>query len=148
MISDSGTDTIHIPKKKVSLEMSASSAKVPALGKSTRVNRSGTPSMPSSANRTVVRGMDSSIMGPPTLKSRPSIGTPTPSSMGTSLSRKPSAKGLVTTPSNVHRRVSSVNSERKVKAKISRTTVNASPTASVLEQDEKENVLRATPTLA
>ena len=143
VISDSGTDTMHIPKKKVSLEMSASSAKVLALGKSTRVNGSGTSSVSSSANRTVVRaGVDGSIMGPPPLKSRPSIGTPTPSGMGLSLSRSSSARRVVT-PSTFHRRVSSVNSEHKVKTKMSRTTVNASPAPSVLEQDEKENVLQA-----
>jgi hypothetical protein len=155
VISDSGTDTMHIPKKKISLEMSASSAKVLALGKSTRVNGSGTPSVSSSANRTVVRaGMDrdGSIMGPPPLKSRPSIGTPTPSAMGLPLSRSLSTRRLVTTPSTFHRRVSSVNSEHNLKTKISRTAINASPAPSVLEQDEKENVLQADkhriPTLA
>ena len=141
VISDSGTDT-HIPKKKVFPEMSASSAKVLALGKSTRVNGSG--SVSSSANKTVVRaGMDGSIMGPPPLKPRPSIGTPTPSAMGLSLSRSSSARGVVTTPSTFHRRVSSVNAEHKVKTKISRTAANASPAPSVLEQDEKENLLQA-----
>ena len=143
VMSDSGTDTVHIPKKKVSLEMSASSAKVLALGKSTRVNGSGTSSISSSANRTVVRaGIDGSIMGPPTLKSRPSIGTPTPSAMNRSISRSSSARSLVTTPSSFHRRVSSANSEHKVKTKIPRTAVNPSPAPSVLEQDEKENVLQ------
>ena len=143
VISDSGTDTIHIPKRKVSPEMSASSAKVLALGKSTRVNGSGTSSISSSAHRTIVRAeMDGSIMGPPSLKPRPSIvGTPrspTPSAKG--LSRSTSARLGVTTPSIPHRRVSSVNSEHKEKTKISRMAVNVSPAPSVMEQDEKENV--------
>ena len=38
-------------------------------------------------------------------------------------------------------RISSVNLEHKVKTKIPRATVNASPAPSVLEQDEKENEL-------
>ena len=64
VISDAGTDAIYIPKKKVSLETSASSAKVLTLGKSKRVNRNGTSQISSSANRTVVRaGMDGSIYG-------------------------------------------------------------------------------------
>ena len=129
---------MDIPKKKVSLEMPASSAKVLALGKSKRVNGNGTSSISSSANRTVVRaGTDGSIMGPPSI-----VGTPTPSAKGLSLSRSSSAKLVVTTPSTFHRRVSSssVNSEHKVKTKISRTAVDASPAPSVLEQDEKENV--------
>ena len=145
VISDSGTDTIHIPKRKVSPELSASSAKVLAFGKSTRVNGGGTSSVSSSANKAGVRvAMDGSSMAPPPLKSRPSIvGTPrspTPSAKGFPLSRSSSARFGVTTPSIPHRRVSSVNSERKVKTKISRMTVNASPAPNVLEQDEKENV--------
>ena len=141
-LSDSGTDAMQNPKKerKVSSEMAPPSAKLLALGKSTRVNGGGSSSVSSSANRSVVRaGIDSS-MGPPPLKSRPStVGTPTPSAKGHLLSRSSSARPAVTTPT-LHRRVSSVNSEHKVKTKISRTAVNASPAPSVLEQEEKENV--------
>ena len=140
VISDSGTDTMHIPKKerKHSSEM-APSVKPLALGKSTRVNGSGTASVTSSANKPVARSVIDGSMGPPPLKSRPSgVGTPTPSAKGLSLSRSSSARPAVTTP--VHHRVSSVNSEHKVKTKVSRATVNASPAPSVLEQDEKENV--------
>ena len=140
VISDSGTDAMYIPKKerKNSSEMAPPSVKPLALGKSIRVNGSGISSVSSSANRSVARaGIDNS-MGPPPLKSRPSVvGTPTPSAKG--LSRSSSARPAVTTPV-LHRRVSSANSERKVKTKISRTAVNASPAPSVLEQDEKENM--------
>ena len=140
VISDSGTDTLYIPKKKVSLEMSAPSTKVLALGKGTRVNRTSSISVSSSANKTAVRaGMDASSMGPPPLKTCPSIGTPTPSTTGLSLLRSSSTRRGVTTPSTFHRRVSSVTSERKAKNK----AVNASPAPSVLEQAEKENVLQA-----
>jgi hypothetical protein len=126
---DSGTDTTHIPKK----EMASLLTKPLALGRSTRVNGSRSSSVLSSANKPVVlAGVEGSVMGPPPLKSRPSIvGTPTPpvSFSHSSLARP-----------TFHRRVSSVNSEHKVKTKISRTIVNASPAPSVLEQDEKENV--------
>ena len=134
-ISDSGTDTMHIPGKNVSLEMSASSTKVLALGKSKRVNGSGTSSVSSSANRTVVRaGMDGSIIGP--LPSN--VGTPTPSAKGLSLSRSSSARHVVTTPSTFYRTVSSSSVNPEHKTKISWAAVNAAP--SVLEKDEKENV--------
>lgn len=137
VISDSGD--MHIPKKRSS-EMAPASAKLVALGKSTRINGGKIPSVSSSASRSVVRAGSDSSMGPPPLKSRPSIvGTPTPSAKGVSLSRSSSARPAVTTPT-LHRRVSSSNSERNVKTKISRTAITASPAPSVLEQDEKENV--------
>jgi hypothetical protein len=143
VLSDSGTDVMHIPKneRKNSSEIAPPSAKLLALGKSTRVNGSGSSLVSGSANRSVVRtGVDGSIMGPPPLKSRPSVvGTPTPAK-GHSLSRSSSARPAAVTTPTIHRRVSSVNSGHKVKTKISRTVVNASPAPSVLEEGEKENV--------
>ncbi|KAJ7153555.1 hypothetical protein C8R43DRAFT_1106769 [Mycena crocata] len=128
VLSDAGTDG-----------GSASGAKIPALGKSSRLNNSTTK--PTS----VARAPGS--MGPPparaslagngTPTSRASvIGTPTPR-VG-SLSRSASAKpALSSTPAPVqHRRVASATLDQAaVRAVKARATVNASPAPS-----EKENV--------
>ncbi|PPQ70922.1 hypothetical protein CVT25_004766 [Psilocybe cyanescens] len=143
-MSESGTDaggsTI---KKKTSVETpQLSSTKIAALGKSTRINANGASSASSSAIKTVRAGVDDS-MGPPPLKSRPSIGgTPTPTGRLSSLSRSSSAKAAPTAPTHTpHRRLSSVTSDHgQTKSKIGRGGVLASPALSVAEQDEKENV--------
>ena len=127
--SDSGIDTMHVPKKErmISSEMAPPLAKLQALGKSTQVNGS------------VMRaGINGLIMRPPSLRSRPSIiGTPTPSAKG------PSTKAFLARPaittSTFSHKGSSVNSEHKVTTKIPRVAV-ASTAPSILDQDEKENV--------
>ncbi|KAJ7938343.1 hypothetical protein B0H13DRAFT_1139546 [Mycena leptocephala] len=128
VLSDAGTDG-----------GSASSAKIAALGKSSRLNSS----LNSSTSKPAPRAPGS--MGPPApVTKRASVtGTPTPARGPSVLSRSSSAKpALTSTPSPaVHRRVASATLDhataRAVKA---RQTVNASPAPS-----EKENVEAARP---
>ncbi|KAJ7431233.1 hypothetical protein FB451DRAFT_436193 [Mycena latifolia] len=131
VISDAGTDG-----------GSASGAKIPALGKSTRLN-SSTSSV--SATKPTARVPGS--MGPPAPIAKPRgslAGTPTPTPRaGSSLSRSASAKPtLASTPAPVHRRVASATLDQSTaRAMKARQTMNASPAPSV----EKENVEVARP---
>uniref|UniRef100_A0A8H7XXY7 Uncharacterized protein n=1 Tax=Psilocybe cubensis TaxID=181762 RepID=A0A8H7XXY7_PSICU len=146
VISESGTDAggSTIKKKSSAETPMLNSTKITALGKSTRINASGASSASSTTSKTAIRaGVDGS-MGPPPLKSRPSInGTPTPSGRLSSLSRSSSVKAgaAPAAPTHTpHRRLSSVNSDSgSGKSKIGKGGLT-SPTSSVAEQDEKENV--------
>ncbi|KAJ7146055.1 hypothetical protein C8R44DRAFT_690289 [Mycena epipterygia] len=128
VLSDAGTDA-----------GSTSGAKIPALGKSTRLNSS---TASASATKPTTRAPGS--MGPPpVVKPRGSLaGTPTPR-VAPSLSRSASAKpSLSSTPVPTHRRVASAtldqSTARAVKA---RQSINASPAPDL----EKENVEVARP---
>ncbi|KAJ6520593.1 hypothetical protein DFH09DRAFT_1251237 [Mycena vulgaris] len=120
---------------------SASGAKIPALGKSTRLNNST-----SSASATKPAARVPGSMGPPTsiVKPRSSLaGTPTPTPRVGSLSRSASAKPtLSSTPAPVHRRVASATLDQSTaRAVKSRQAMSPSPAPSV----EKENVEVARP---
>ncbi|PPQ66147.1 hypothetical protein CVT26_010870 [Gymnopilus dilepis] len=150
-MSESGTDSAPpstIKKKSssetsqsVSASASGSAIKISALGKSSRVNATGLSSTTSSAVK--ARPSVDNSMGPPALKSRPSItGTPTPSGRLSSLGRSSSARvsGAPAAPLHApHRRVSSTD-QAQTKAKASRAGVMSPPPSSVQELDEKENV--------
>jgi len=142
VISDSGTDVVPPKKERISSLDTPQpvSARIAALGKSARVNVN--TSAPASSSSTKVRPSVEGAMGPPPLKSRPSlIGTPTPTGRVSSLSRSSSAKGAVATTPVPHRRVSSVAGEQaQVRTKVSKARIVASPALSVAELDEKENV--------
>ncbi|KAJ6630157.1 hypothetical protein B0H10DRAFT_2208272 [Mycena sp. CBHHK59/15] len=134
VLSDSGTDGGREPKP--SAETPASSARIPALGKSARLNSSTSSVTSSSKPVRTVNG----AMGPPPLKPRSSlVGTPTPTPRVSSLSRSSSAKPTSSTPSiPAHRRVSSATLDQRMK--MSRQTMSQSPAPSLSELDEKENV--------
>ncbi|KAJ7686798.1 hypothetical protein B0H17DRAFT_704132 [Mycena rosella] len=125
VLSDAGTDG-----------GSASGAKIPALGKSARLNSSTSVSAAKPPAR--VPGS----MGPPTsmvAKPRASLaGTPTPTPRVASLSRSASAQpATASTPAPTHRRVASATLDQSTaRAMKARQTMNASPAPSV----EKENV--------
>ncbi|KAF8064059.1 hypothetical protein FPV67DRAFT_200335 [Lyophyllum atratum] len=137
--SDTGS-TVGKDRNRTGIETPISSAaKLPALGKSTRVNGSST--MASASKR--VEGS----MGPPPVKTRPSFGgassTPTPAARGPpsfglsrSSSTKPGAQPAAMAPP---RRVASLE-QTPAKLKSLRSVPNTTPVPSVSEQEEKENV--------
>lgn len=142
--SDSGTDATAPRKERInSSEIPQPvSARIAALGKSARVNVTTVTNATASSSATKVRPSVEGAMGPPPLKSRPSIvGTPTPTGRISSLSRSSSARGTVVTTPVPHRRVGSVGGEQaQVRTKVSKARMITSPTLSVAELDEKENV--------
>ncbi|KAJ6618271.1 hypothetical protein B0H10DRAFT_1947664 [Mycena sp. CBHHK59/15] len=131
--SESGTDPQRERKPSVD-----TSTKIPALGRSTRLNTSANP-LPMTSKPS--RGTTGS-MGPPPLKPRASIvGTPTLSSR--TLTRSSSTRAVNVTPPG---------SQSQLKTKVSTGTVNTSPAQ---HHDEKENAdvsssrrLSGIPTLA
>ncbi|KJA17853.1 hypothetical protein HYPSUDRAFT_145897 [Hypholoma sublateritium FD-334 SS-4] len=135
-------------ERKLSGEIGQSvSARVTALGKSTRVNTfGGTVASATGKPSTSGRASVDSSMGPPASKPRPSIATPTPTGRVSSLTRSFSANKIVT-PQSVtpmpHRRGSSAEQNTpSQRAKVSRPSVAASPApSSVAEVDEKENIV-------
>ncbi|KAF4612113.1 hypothetical protein D9613_003841 [Agrocybe pediades] len=137
VISDVGTDA-GTAKKERKPSTDTPTPRASALAKSSRINTAS-----ALKSRASVEG----TMGPPSLKGRPSMGTPTPASgRNSALSRSSSAKAAMApvAPTHVpHRRVSSVAEQAGFKSKLPR-----SPTASVPEQDEKENIQSQIPTLA
>lgn len=138
-------------KERVSTgETQTISARVSALGKSTRVNTMGGASA-SVAKSVSGRASTDSSMGPPSLKPRQSVATPTPAGRVSSLTRSFSAN-KIGTPQSVtpmpHRRVASVEQQQtpSQKARMGRVSVTASPApSSVAEVDEKENVATTSP---
>lgn len=148
-LSQTDTESISVgplKERKISGETGQSvSARVTALGKSTRVNTLGGPVASAIKPSTSGRASVDSSMGPPALKPRPSIATPTPTGRVSSLTRSFSANKIVT-PQSVtpmpHRRGSSAEQNTpSQRAKVSRPSVAASPApSSVAEVDEKENM--------
>lgn len=133
-------------------KLSTESAKIPALGKNTRVsNGSTTGAFTLSASLKAARGIEGSMGPPPAGKPRVSMATPTPSgsrvpssSLGRSSSARPSGHPATPVPAS-HRRGSSANMlamdpKNKAPTSMRRAAVNASPAPSLSEQDEKENV--------
>ncbi|TFK36501.1 hypothetical protein BDQ12DRAFT_242419 [Crucibulum laeve] len=136
-MSDSGNEGSTVRKeRKISAEGPSTSSKIAALGKSTRIN--GTPSATSSASKRI-----EGSMGPPPMKPRASMaGTPTPTSRVSSLTRSSSAKPVHNATPVPHRRVSSATLEQsQSRTRALKSPITAeSPTPSVSEQSEKENV--------
>ncbi|KAF7297130.1 hypothetical protein MIND_00945900 [Mycena indigotica] len=119
---------------------SAGPGKMPALGKSTRLNTSTTKS----ATTRVVGSM-----GPPPApisKPRASLGTPTPNTLSRSTSARPSSSAA--TPL-VHRRVASATLDNATSRAVkSRQTVNASPAPGEKENMKSDSSRPASRTLA
>ncbi|KAJ7075672.1 hypothetical protein B0H15DRAFT_866313 [Mycena belliarum] len=119
---------------------SASGAKIPALGKSARLNSASV-----SASKPAARVPGS--MGPPTsvAKRTSMVGTPTPTPRVSSLSRSTSAKPALASSTSgapvAHRRVASATLDQSTARAVKARQTMASPAPSV----EKENVELARP---
>ncbi|KAF8176272.1 hypothetical protein BJ912DRAFT_700513 [Pholiota molesta] len=155
VISDSDREPTTLTQRKErknsnETPQSSASARISALGKSTRINAIGgsqSASATKPAGTPSGRASVDGSMGPPAMKPRASMAsTPTPAGRGAlGLGRSSSARA---TPQSVtpvpHRRVSSVVEQQQTpsqKAKVGRGMISASPApSSVPEVDEKENV--------